>query len=323
MFAKTKDGNNADRYAYFIHDQRGALVQAVDKAGHVVWAAKYDAFGRATIISPAATEEIPTVELSLRLPGQVEDVETGLHYNWQRTYDPSTGRYLERDPAGLSGGINPYQYVSGNPTTLVDPTGEFGIAAPAARLVLGQVARTAAGVAAGAVGGAAVFVGSAVIVAGAAACWVSESCRKWVSNAWYGTTVPAANTPATTGEFCRIPPGYMNEHKDNPTGNGEGTNTGTSTSDPKAPPQPGEIPTLDWNDPTKPPIGPNGEEWVWRGKPPQGGDKGGYVNPSNPDQSAHPDLAHPAPVGPHWDYTDRNKDNPGWRVYPGGKIDKK
>jgi YD repeat-containing protein len=92
MFAKTKDSNNADRYAYFIHDQRGALVQAVDKAGDVVWAAKYDAFGRATIISPAATEEIPTLELSLRLPGQVEDVETGLHYNWQRTYDPSTGR---------------------------------------------------------------------------------------------------------------------------------------------------------------------------------------------------------------------------------------
>jgi len=102
-----------------------------------------------------------------------------------------------------------------------------------------------------------------------------------------------------------------------------GASSGTSTSDPKAPPQPGEIPTLDWNDPTKPPIGPNGEEWVWRGKPPQGGDKGGYVNPSNPDQSAHPDLAHPAPVGPHWDYTDRNKDNPGWRVYPGGKIDEK
>jgi hypothetical protein len=46
-----------------------------------------------------------------------------------------------------------------------------------------------------------------------------------VSNAWYGTTVPAANTPATTGEFCRIPPGYMNEHKDNPTGNGEDKNS--------------------------------------------------------------------------------------------------
>ncbi|MYM90342.1 hypothetical protein GTP91_24615 [Rugamonas sp. FT82W] len=71
---------------------------------------------------------------------------------------------------------------------------------------------------------------------------------------------------------------------------------------------------MDWKDPTKPPVDPNGEEWVWHRKPPQGGDKGGYVNPSNPDQSAHPDLAHPEPVGPHWDYTDRNKDNPGWRV---------
>ncbi|MYM90167.1 hypothetical protein GTP91_23715 [Rugamonas sp. FT82W] len=80
---------------------------------------------------------------------------------------------------------------------------------------------------------------------------------------------------------------------------------------------------MDWKDPTKPPVGPNGEEWEWRGKPPQGGDKGGYVNPSNPDQSAPPDLGHPPPVGPHWDYTDRNKTNPGWRVYPGGRIDEK
>lgn len=62
---------------------------------------------------------------------------------------------------------------------------------------------------------------------------------------------------------------------------------------------------------------------VWRGKPPQGGDKGGYVNPSNLNQSAHPDLAHPPPVGPHWDYTDRAKSNPGWRVYPAEKIEKK
>jgi len=51
----------------------------------------------------------------------------GLHYNYYRDYHPETGRYLEPDPIGLIGGLNPYRYVRNDPINFVDPLGLFQI----------------------------------------------------------------------------------------------------------------------------------------------------------------------------------------------------
>lgn len=59
----------------------------------------------------------------LRFPGQIYSTETGLHYNYFRDYDPSTGRYVQSDPIGLHGGPNTYAYVSSKPLSKIDPRG--------------------------------------------------------------------------------------------------------------------------------------------------------------------------------------------------------
>jgi len=78
-----------------------------------VWKGDYEPFGKATI-------KVSTIENNLRLPGQYFDRETGMHYNYFRDYEPTTGRYIETDPMGLDGGLNLYSYVNGNPVSLTD-----------------------------------------------------------------------------------------------------------------------------------------------------------------------------------------------------------
>jgi RHS repeat-associated protein len=58
-------------------------------------------------------------------PGQYYDQETGLHYNYFRSYHPGIGRYLTPDPIGLAGGINPFVYVANNPVNNYDFMGLF------------------------------------------------------------------------------------------------------------------------------------------------------------------------------------------------------
>jgi len=57
-------------------------------------------------------------------PADLEFIHVGA-----RWYDPSTGRFLQRDPIGILRGLNVYAYAANQPTELVDPSGNDFIGA--------------------------------------------------------------------------------------------------------------------------------------------------------------------------------------------------
>ena len=120
----------ASAHFYAVHvDQRGAVVALSDQADGLVWRARYDAYGTATV-------SIAKVTMNVRLAGQYFDPETRTNDNVQREYQPSTGRYLSADPISTNAwldlddtsrlaGVNPYAYVSDDPLGHSDSQGLY------------------------------------------------------------------------------------------------------------------------------------------------------------------------------------------------------
>ncbi|WP_147468140.1 RHS repeat domain-containing protein, partial [Pseudomonas syringae group genomosp. 3] len=111
-----KEGETENKVYYYHTDQIGTPLEMTDAEGQIVWQAKYRAWG--------AVEKLVVneVEQNLRFQGQYFDVETGLHYNTFRYYDPEIGRFTTQDPIGLLGGFNLYQYAP-SPIGWTDPQG--------------------------------------------------------------------------------------------------------------------------------------------------------------------------------------------------------
>jgi len=62
-----------------------------------------------------------------RFSTKFQDSETGFLYYGYRYYDPSTGRWPNRDPIEEAGGVNLYGFVGNRPTDYVDVGGLFEI----------------------------------------------------------------------------------------------------------------------------------------------------------------------------------------------------
>lgn len=110
---------------YYMHsDYRNAPRQIDNATQTAVWTWDPVDFGE----GPANQKLSGTTFVyNQRFPGQYFDGLMLKNYNYFRDYDPALGRYLESDPRGLEGGIDPYTYVKSNPLSYVDPTGAAGV----------------------------------------------------------------------------------------------------------------------------------------------------------------------------------------------------
>ena len=88
---------------YLHSDHQNTPRLATDPSGKVIWRYEGNAFGDTPPNEDPDGDGVRTV-INLRFAGQYWDAETGLHYNWNRYYDPRLGRYITSDPIGLAGG---------------------------------------------------------------------------------------------------------------------------------------------------------------------------------------------------------------------------
>ena len=102
---------------YYVHtDHLHRPVKMSDASKVMQWSAEYQPWGAVQSLSGPLT-------MDLRFPGQWFQLEAGLHYNWHRHYDPSLGRYTQRDPLGFVDGPSVYGYARNSPYRYVDPDG--------------------------------------------------------------------------------------------------------------------------------------------------------------------------------------------------------
>ena len=113
-------------YHYHVN-HLGTPQELTSEDGDVIWLSYDRAWGGSfdSLYKPQFVDNFAVTENELqpfKFQGQSLDSETGLHYNRFRYYDSDVGMFVSRDPIGLMGGSNSYQYAP-NPIIWIDPTG--------------------------------------------------------------------------------------------------------------------------------------------------------------------------------------------------------
>lgn len=275
-----------ETYSY-LFDGHGDITALTDKLGNVLKDYSYDPYGNALAKSSAPKSYSKQADKDYNNPfqycGEYSDGETGFYYLRARFYDPAIGRFLSEDT---------YRGQATNTLSLnlytycegnpVKYTDSNGHNAILIGLGIGTAICPGIGTIIGAVIGVVATVVIIVIV------------KDQIDN-------------AATAD-------YINSYDDYTYSASEGTQTADQPEEDN-PSSSGPTIYYPGDDQTQPP----GEGYEWRGSGDPGSGKGSWYNPDT-DESLHPDLDHPEPYGPHYDY-----DGPAgkYRVYPDGTVEPK
>ena len=126
-----------------------------------------------------------------------------------------------------------------------------------------------------------------------------------------GGTIVTVGVVATVDAIAKA---TTSNSKRNTTKQDNKTNTKSNKKKSNIPKPPTSKYPTDINTPPAP-----GFEWKGKGTP--GSGKGNYYNPKT-GESLRPDLNHPKPIPPHWDYK-LTRNGPSYRWFPDGSIEPK
>ncbi len=344
LFARIGAGEDPE---WYLTDRLGSVRQIVDASGAILDEITYDSFGN------VLSESNPTHGDRFKFTGREYSPELGIYYYRARWYDPGSGRFISQDPIGFSAGdANLYRYVGNAPGDATDPEGlspwdyfqpwaavqglwEGGVNIGTGLYNFGS--ETALGAIDIGNSSVAVVLGERFSYRGYLTATgqalqngqltAGEYYYDFGSNAvtmglydqvlaltelYYGQASidNVSQRLGTAGlmQLCGAKIVRGRGPRGDLPSNGKPLNPDPTISRPPHP-----VPAT----PATPAMSP-GPGWEWRGQQPVGGGRGAWFRPGT-GETLHPDLGHPAPSGPHWDW--RAPDGTFWRLFPDGRVE--
>jgi RHS repeat-associated protein len=297
---------------FLISDRLGSVRGIVNSTGSVIATGSYDPAGNPTTSTLAADTPFGSA-------GAYTD-PTGLEYLIDRYYDPGTDQFLTLDPL-VDLTDEPYGYANDNPANGTDPTGLCDVNPLASSNCYDDAANAVSSGVNDAVN-AGETAGSAVVDTAEAAAPYAEAVGADIGCA--ATAEDPGVDVETCGEAEELTAAAIEDAagsqaasaSEDASAAAEDQATEEATEDEPTCPateEAGEGASLSGNPNFDNPAESPGAGWEWRGP----ADKGSWFNPAT-GESLHPDLEHPEPIGPHYDY--RAPDGQFYRIFPDGTV---